>query len=116
MRKETFVYLAIFSVSSIKNTFNKLFFFFGESLKKPFGGSSWLLIFFPLFWISMILFGFSGVGGCCAWGLLMFWAVGWGCCRSLSPLLLRAGDSAWRWEYRGWVRGGAGVCWVTLSR
>ena len=41
MRKEASVYLGIFSVSSIKNTFNKLlwfFFFFFENVYKAFWG------------------------------------------------------------------------------
>lgn len=37
MRKEESVYLGIFSVSSIKNTFNKLFFFFWRMVKSLLG-------------------------------------------------------------------------------
>ena len=63
MRKEASVYLGIFSVSSIKNTFNKLLFcfFFLRLFKKPFGGSSWLFFFLPLYF--GFIFAFLVCGG-----------------------------------------------------
>lgn len=63
MRKEASVYLGIFSVSSIKNTFNKLFFL--RMVKKPFGGSSWLLIILDFydFIFALLVWGGAVHGG-----------------------------------------------------
>lgn len=105
MRKEASVYLGIFSVSSIKNTFNKLFFFL-RIVKKPFGGSSWLLLFsFILDFYDFIFALLVCVWGGGAWGLLIFlafFAVGWGCCSwfffSATPPMV----SAWRCGYQNW--------------
>ena len=86
MRKEASVYLGIFSVSSIKNTFNKLlwFFFFLRMFTKPFGGSSWLWSFFfflPLYFGFIFAFlvcvGLVCVSVCvcvCVCELLLFLA------------------------------------------
>ena len=139
MRKEASVYLGIFSVSSIKNTFNKLLFcfFFLRLFKKPFGGSSWLFFFSsPLFWIYICLSGVWGVvvvvGGVCVCvcvrerereSCYYFWHFRWlggGVAAAYSPLLLPPPSPtpracAWRSGYQAWLGGGAEECWVRLS-
>lgn len=134
MRKEASVYLGIFSVSSIKNTFNKLlfcFFFFLRLFKKPFGGSSWLFFFFFFPFILDLYLPF-----CCVGLLLLlcvcererercyyFWHFRWlggGVAAAYSPLLLPPPSPtpracAWRSGYQAWLGGGAEECWVRLS-